>query len=143
MADSGKGSIGGTFEDIGEAVVKPVVDEVGKMVEIGAQSVGVPKANPDPRQNPGQNQPTSDIATKQVEEQQKIARWRFWLNRQKQLSNEQKRVRDETKQKETQRLQVETEEKKIKQFEIVKKEKKNQVLAQQQRKTEIRGGIGG
>jgi len=39
MSDGAKGNVGQLIADIGEAVVKPVVDEVGKAIEEGGQSI--------------------------------------------------------------------------------------------------------
>ncbi len=130
MIDGGK-ILGGTFEDINEAVVKPVADEVGRALEQGAQAV-----------KGGQTQPQSGnvnpqkIQQTQLDEQQKIRQWRWRLDQIKKLNDEQKRSASA-------KTSADKEEKKVKQFEIVKKQQKNVALERAKVKTEIRGGVGG
>lgn len=128
MSD-GKGPIGGTFEDISEAVVKPVTDELGKAIEVGVKSV-VGSPNPQPATQVKQEEQQKSEVRRKIE---------FW----KKLDEEQRKVRDAERQKQMQQQQVVTQEKQIKQFEIVKKKKENKALSFAQRKTEIRGGVGG
>ena len=129
-----KNVIGGTFEDIGETIVKPVVDEVGKAIETGTQSV-VYGANP-PGQDPKQQ------AQKESDRQKKIADWRWVLQRQQEQASAQAKVRAEAKQKENQQTQVKQQEKQVKDLKTAKK-KENIALKQATTKTEIRGGVGG
>ena len=129
--------IGGTFETINEIVVKPVTDEVGKAIEQGVQSViGVPK--PQPTQNPQSNslQSTPVDNSKMLEARRRLD----WY---KNLESQQKRIREAQKQKQAEASKQVDEKKQIKQFEIVKKQKKDIALTQAKTKTEIRGGVGG
>lgn len=127
MADGVKG----VASDIGEAVVKPVVDEVGKAVEQGVQSVvsgpGVT--------TPQQQQKQLEDAGKLSEARRKI---KYWQD----LETAQKAVRDKQKQEQQKVAQV-SQSKQIKQFEVVNKKKENMALQQAQRKTEIKKGVGG
>lgn len=133
MSDSGKGPIGGTFEDVGEAIVKPVVDEIGKAIEAGVQAVTPQK--------------TLDPATqqqKQISDQKNLVEARRKVEWWKALEAERNRVRQQNQQKlqaQGQQIQAKQQEK-IKQFEIVKK-KDNIALKEAQFKTEKRGGVGG
>lgn len=127
--------LGGTFEDINEAVVKPVTDEVGKAIEIGVKSVmGTPTPTSAPPQDPSQAK---------LEDQKKYAEVKRKIDFWKKLDEEQKRIRDEQKQKQLQQRQVVAEEKQVKQFETVKKQNRNIALERAKAKTEIKGGVGG
>lgn len=130
-----KNIIGGTFEDVGEAVVKPVIDEVGKALETGVRSVVQGPPSLDPKQQ----------AKKEEERQKKIAAWRWKIAQQSRLAEVQRKVREEAKQKEVQRVQEYQAVKEKKQTEDLESFKKKQDinLAKAQRKTEIKGGVGG
>lgn len=129
-----KNVIGGTFEDIGEAVVKPVVDEVGRAIETGTQAVAY-GANP-PVQDPKQS------AQKETDRQKKISDWRWVLQKQQEQANAQTKVRQEYKQKHSQETQVVEQEKKVNDLQVTKK-KENIALWQAKTKTEVKGGVGG
>lgn len=130
----GKNVIGGTFEDLNEAVVKPVTDEVGKALEQGVQTV---ISGPKQTQNPQNPQ------AKQAETQAKLAESRRKIKWWQDLEEAQRRVRDQEKQKIVQKQSLDSaRDKQIKQFEIVK-QKENLALNRAQRKTEIKGGVGG
>lgn len=129
-----KNVIGGTFEDIGEAVVKPVVDEVGKAIEVGVKSV-VGGPNPKATQNTKPQDNVTD-QTKIIEARRKIKYW-------KDLEEAQRRVREEQKMKQLQQAQVTQQESQEKELVEVYKKKDDTALKQAQRKTEIRGGVGG
>lgn len=89
-----KQMIGGTFEDIGEAVVQPMKDGVGQALEQGAQTT----TNTSPI-TPQQKQKTqTEVQGRLVEARRKIDWW-------KKLAQEQQKVRDQQKQEELQRLQ--------------------------------------
>lgn len=132
------GAIKQVGADIGEAVVKPVIDEVGKAIEEGAQSViGTPVQKPiDPVEQ-----------KKKQEEDLKKKQWAMnVINWNKQLDMAQGKVRQEEKQKEQGKKQEEDESKKVKQYEILQQQKKSQqmtTLQKESRKTEIKGGVGG
>lgn len=130
-----KNIIGGTFEDVGEAVVTPIRDEVGKALEQGVQTVvsGPKTALP--------NKPQA--GNSKIETQKNLAEARRKIKWWQDLEEAQKRVREGQKQKQMQATQVVQEEKQIKQFEVVRKQKKDENLIRAQRKTEIKGGVGG
>lgn len=126
-----KNVVGGTFEDINEAVVKPVVSEVGQMIEAGVKT-SMGSNPPDPNEE----------KKKETDRQKKIAEWRWRLTQQNKLAEAQRKVRDEEKLKQFQQTQVEHQEKQVKDLEVIKK-KENLAVRQAQTKTEIRGGVGG
>lgn len=137
--------IGGTFEDVGETVVKPVTDEVGKAIEQGVQTVVY-----GPKQATSQqNQPKQpfDSAQGKLEEQKKLQAWRFRLEQLKKLEEAQKKVREEEKQKMLQRQQsfdsAQDKKKQIRQFEIVKKSQALHPAIAAKGKAEIKRGVGG
>ena len=136
MADGGKSGIGQLATDIGEAVIKPVVDEVGKVIEEGAQSiVGTPKAL-DPA-----------VQQKKKVEEEKRKQWALKvIDWNKQLELAQQKVRQENLQKLQAQQQEEQQKKQVKQFRVIEKQQKDQQLTQIQReatKAERKGGVGG
>lgn len=137
MADG----IKGMAQNIGEAVVKPVVDEVGKAIEIGAQSV----LNKNPQQLQQTSSAMDPMQQQQVKQEEQIGlvdarrKIKYWQD----LSAAQSKVREDQKKKEQERTQEDTQKKKIKQFEIQEKKKDNIALKQAQTKTESRKGVGG
>ena len=136
MSDGVKGAM----QNIGEAVVKPVVDEVGKAIEVGVQSVlnrQPVQQSTTPQIDPLQQQQiktTEQIGL--VDARRKI---KYWQD----LGNAQAKVREDQKKKEQERLQEDPQKKKIKQFEIQEKKKENIALQQAKTKTEVRKGVGG
>lgn len=131
---NGRNPISGTFEDVRESVVKPVMDEVGKALETGVTSVVQ-----GPQQNP------QDAPKKEEDRQKKLAAWRWRLEQLRKLEESQRKVREEAKQKEMQKAQVVQAEKQkgqAEEFEIFKK-KGDLNLKRAQRKTEIKTGVGG
>ena len=132
--------IGGTFEDVGEqinqSVVKPVVDEVGKAIEAGIQSV-VGGQSVDPQQ----------IQQQKSEDQKKISEWRWRLQKIKELQEAQRKIREEEKQKLLQGQQQEEQAKKekteVKKFEVFKKQKEVNPETAAKGKAEIKRGVGG
>lgn len=138
--DGFKGAVIGTIADVKEAVVKPVVDEVGKTLEQAAQTVisGSPK--------PQQFQDPLTAQKKQEENLKKIqgAVWRI-----EQLKNTEgaiQKVREKYQQEEMGKTQEEQKEKQVKQFKVIEEQKKTKELTQVQlkeRAAEIKGGVGG
>lgn len=137
MAD---GSVGAAIsqgaKDIHEAVVKPVVDEVGKAIEEGVQAVvsGPKVLDPQAQQ-------------KKQEEEQKRKAWALrvidWY---KKLQDEQLKVRQAKQQQQMQVQQSDQQEKQVKQFKVMEEQKKKTEMTQLQRasrKSEIKGGMGG
>ena len=129
---------------MGEAVVKPVSDEVGKMVEMGVQSItGAPSGD--------DNQKTQDKPDPQKIAQDDAAKKRKALaNIQQfntQMTQNAKTVQQQNEQKEQTRKQEEVQEtQKIRQFEFAKKQESNQRQVELQRaktRSERKGSIGG
>lgn len=131
---SAKNIIGGTFEDIGEAIVKPVVDQVGQALEQGGKSVLY-----SPVLQPTQPQKAQTPAQDEAKKQE--IRWQ--INRFKNVADAQNQVRQAKKQQQAEANQAENQKKEIKQFDIVKKQNKNIALEQATKKTEAKGGLGG
>lgn len=121
--------------DVKEAVVKPVVDEVGKAIEQGVQSVV----------NPQSLDPAVQEKKKQEEEKkrQHVLRTIDWY---KNIEDAQAKVRYEQQQKIQAKNQEEQQNKQVKQFEVIEKQKKQAQLThleKESRKTELKGGVGG
>lgn len=136
MADGFKSGLGQLATDVGEAVVKPVVDEVGKAIEEGAQSiVGTPKAL-DPA-----------VQQKKKAEEEKRKQWALGvIDWNKQLEEAQQKVRRENLQKLQSQKQQKQQEKRVEQFKMVEKEQKQKQLTRIQieaTKAERKGGVGG
>lgn len=135
MADGSGGGIrkqiGGTFEDIGEAIVKPVVDEGMKAAEQGVKAIVQPGHSPNPQL--------------QKQEQAGLMEARRQLQHWQTLDEGQKKVREGQKKQETEKKQEEQKKEEITQYTIVQKkeEDKNRVVQQHQKRTETRGGVGG
>ena len=135
-----KAAAAGAIRNVGEVVVKPAVDEVGKAIEQGVQSViGGPQAQPQLTQ--GQiEQNRADEQNKYTEAQRKIQWW-------KKLDEEQRKVREQQKSLDAARDKQETAKKqKVKQFEIVEKKKETAVQQAQARvaaEKRIGKGVGG
>lgn len=142
MADGGKSPLGGMMGVMGEVVAKPVIDEVGKAIEVGVQSV----FNKNSQQQPQPTTSTLDPAIQQQTQQQEQTgltdarrKIKYWQD----LNLAQAKVREDQKKKEQERLQEDPQKKKIKQFEIQEKKKENIALQQAKTKTEVRKGVGG
>ena len=120
--------------DVGEAVVKPVSDEVGKAIEQGVQStVSGPQIDPAVQQQ------------KQLEEQKKRNEAIWVINKYKKLDQAQLQVRQEARQKEMQKKQEEEQQKQqVQQYKVVEQQKEQQVMAvkQAQTRAEIKRGGG-
>lgn len=132
-----KPMIGSAIKTVGEAIVKPVADEVGKALEQGVQSVVSGPQSQQPQFTQGQiEQKRADEQSKYTEAQRKI---QFW----KKLDEEQRGVR-ETQRQTVQAKQQETAKKQeVKQFEIVEKKKETVVQqAQARAAAEKRAGKG-
>lgn len=116
-------------------VVKPVVDEVGKMVEVGAQSITGSAQSQDPQAE----------ANKKVEEQRKIQNIKNFLTqlqvneqklKQQRAAEQQKKMQEEQEASQTKQAKKQQEEQK-------KQANQNQAIIEKQRATEIRKGVGG
>ncbi|MDO8429258.1 MAG: hypothetical protein Q7S88_01385 [Candidatus Daviesbacteria bacterium] len=137
MSDGDKSGISRAIEDVNQAVVKPVVDEVGQALELGVKSViGGPQTTQD---DPAKRQ------QKQLEEQKKKQEALRVLDWYKKIEESQKVVRTQSQQQVQEKESQEAEEEKVQQFKVMEKQKKQQSIAitQAKTKTEARGGVGG
>ncbi len=128
MADGSNGGGG-----IVEAVVKPVVDEVGKAIEVGVQSVM--GTTPDP----AAKQKKDEENAKKKDWALKVIAWN------KKLDEDARRVRMEKQQQEHQKQQVQAQEDQAKKQEVVvkKQQQQAQVVREAQTRSEVRKGVGG
>lgn len=137
MSDGGKSGIAQAFQNIGEAIVNPMKDEVGKAVEQGKQSVFNTNTKPvDPQEEALKKQTE---ATKMAEAQRVF---KFY----KDLEEAQRKAREEDKRKQMMRMQGDDQKKQedqVKQFQIVQKKKENFALSAAKNKSETRKGVGG
>lgn len=138
MADGIKGALAQAASDIGEAIVQPVTDEVGKAIEEGTQSVV----------NTPSTKPLDPVAqqAKQMEEQKKKAWAMRVIEWYKKIQEEQQKVHRMKQQEGQQKKQEEDEKQKVKQYQVIEQQKKAQQLTEVQkaaRKTELKGGVGG
>ena len=133
--------IGGTFEDMGEAVA-PVKDAVGEAIEQGVKSIIQPAPKLTPQQQVQRQQ-------QKVTEQKEMAGARYKIDWWKNLAAEQNKVRGQTQQETNIQKQQEQEEEqkkqeaKIKQFVIQKKQQEVNPALARKGKAEIKGGVGG
>lgn len=138
MADDGaKSGIGQTIAGVGESVAKPIVDELGKVLETAGQSIT--GSSSQPQQTPEDEQKKKLDEDKKKQWALRVIEWN------KQLQTNQQKVRQEEEQKKAAQIQAEQQQKKVKQYELIEKQQKSQqvAVAQAQRKTEVRGGVGG
>lgn len=136
------GPVRNAASQVGEAIVKPVSDEVGKAIEEGVQAITGNYKQPqaqDPNLNPAVQAQKQQLDNKK---RQNIMRFISQYNTDKQILQQQKVKEQQKKQQEVQ----EDQEKKMKvrQIEVVKNQQK-QTLAQQQARSrsERKGGVGG
>lgn len=131
---SDKGPISQVAEDVSEAIVKPVADEVGKAIEVGVKSV----VNPQALDPAIQQQKKAQNDQKRIEAQRVIS----WY---KKIDDEQKQIRMQKQQEAQAKMQEKTQESQVKQYKVVEKRKKEENIAVQnaKNKREIRGGVGG
>lgn len=133
--------IGGTFEDIGEAMA-PVKDAVGEAIEQGIKSVLQPAPKLTPQQQAQRQQ-------QKAEEQKGMAEARYQIDWWKNLAAEENKVRNIKKQQDFGKKQEEQEEEqkkqdaKIEQFIIQKKEVEVNPALARKGKVELKGGVGG
>ena len=142
-----KNVIGGTFEDVSEAVVKPIQDEVGQAIEQGVQSVTgkTPLPQDDSQSNAFSPE---ELQSKKLEDQKKLKEAQYKIQWWKKLDEQQRSVREMQRQKNEQRLQVIAQEQKkkeeVKQFQLVeKKQKLNESQARSQAERKAGRGVGG
>lgn len=133
--------IGGTFEDVGEAVA-PAKDAVGEAIEQGIKSV----VQPAPKLTPQQQTQRQKL---EEHEQKQLAEARYKINYWNKLNKEQQKITEQKKQQDFGKKQQEHEEEqkkenqKIKQFVIEKKTIEVNPALLRKGKAEIKGGVGG
>lgn len=138
MADGDSTNISEIMGTISDSVINPVKDEIGKMIEVGAQSVS------------GSDDPQSYAKKQQQEMEQKqkdakaAAYQRDFLAK---LAEEEQKARQAAAQRDQtweQRNQAEVQKDQVKKFEEDKKEASvNQAVYNAERTKEQRGGVGG
>lgn len=137
MALGIKGAIGQAVQDLGEAVVKPVAEEVGKAIEEGVQSIVSGPPQPLSQDQDIQQQ-------KQLEEQKKLAWAKRVIEWNRKLQEGQDKVRREKQQELLRKQQEEQEKKRVKQFKVIE-QKKKQLPGElfYKGKVEFKRGVGG
>jgi hypothetical protein len=124
---------------MGEAVVKPTVDEAGKMVETGVSSVFGTTNTQTQQKNPQQMQAENQRKADEEKKRQNILRYFDALKANAQVYKSQQ----DFQKTQTQQEQI-AQEQKIKQFEIQKNQKKQQQVdvyrAQRKSEIKVKGG---
>jgi len=125
-------------KDVGEAAIKPVVDEVGKAIEEGVQSVAS-----------GPKQKAADPAVQQKKAEDEAKR-RVWAEHvitwNQNIQASQDKVRQEEQQKLIRKKQEEQKVQEVKQYKAIEAQKKDQQMTniqKEQTKSERKGGVGG
>lgn len=135
--DSG-GNISEMLGVVSDAIVKPVGEEMGKMIEVGAQSIS---ASDDPQ---AQAKKQQEQIQKQQEDSKKAANIRNFFNK---LTEEEQKARQETQIRDQQRAASEQQDKQkeqVEKFEDSKKEEQmNVAVYNAERSKEQRNGVGG
>ncbi len=134
MSDGGNapGNVAEAVNTVKEAVVKPVKDEIGELIEAGVQAVT--GSNDDPQKQ----------ALKQQKHQEKLADAQRKLQWWKQIEAQQAAVRQQKQQETVQKQQEVKQSDQVKQYETQKKEvSKNQAVVNAQTSKETRKGVGG
>lgn len=135
MSGGIKGAIQQLPADVSEAVVKPVIDEVGKVLEEGASTVvyGPPPLKVNPQVQ----------AQKKADDEKKKAWALGVIEWNKKLSEEQSRVRMEEKQKNLQAEADKKQEERVRQFKIEEKKRAIPAALAARNTTEAKKGVGG
>ena len=123
MFNALKNIIGGTFEDLEEAVVEPVKDQVGQALE---QAVQTKPLTPMQKQQKVQAEQDRQV---------RLSKTRQWFEN---LAKAQVKVREQNKQKENMRLQAEEEQQQTEEQERqVKSQSRREQLVTQAQKNEM------
>lgn len=135
MSDGAKANIGQLVALVGEAVVNPVKEEVGRALEEGVSGVlGTPIAQQDPN---ARQKRLADEANRKQHAEKVIA----WYQK---IDQEQAKIRQQKLQEQQSKQQEESQKKQVQQFELSKRNQPPpQAVAEAQRKTEVKKGIGG
>lgn len=121
-------------ESIQTAVIEPIKDELGKMVEAGIQSVTGGGASQDPQED----------AKRQAEDAKKKQNVMRFIEQMKADEQRLKQQRIEENQKKQAEAQAEAEQNQVKQFDVQKKQANTQVLEKQRSMEAGKGkGVGG
>ncbi|OGE25765.1 hypothetical protein A3H85_01855 [Candidatus Daviesbacteria bacterium RIFCSPLOWO2_02_FULL_40_8] len=135
MADGVKGATIQLATDIGETIIKPVTDEIGKALETGVSTV-----------IHGPQQPLVDPkiqAQKKVDEEKR----RQWALRvidwNKKLTDDAQKIRMQNQQKKIEESQVKQQEEQVKQYKVEEKKKQTPSALAVRNTTESRKGVGG
>ncbi|SRR5260221_3326435 len=136
---SGKGGFAGNIEEYGEAVLKPVKDEAGKILETAANSFG---ASNNPQDQAKKQQEQAQRDAQNAKKKQTVMQWLSFFKQQEAVQRQKKQQEDfERKQKESQEDQ---EKKRVKQIQVEQKGKGLHPEFAARGKSEIkRGGVGG
>ena len=135
MSDGSSGTTG-FIAEMKNAVVEPVKDEMGKLVEVGVSAVS------------GKAQDPQQVAKAQQQKQQDEQKRMLWakatIERYRKLDDEMQRLRMQKQQNEQQRQQTEAQEKQQKDIDLQKRQQlSNQVVKDAQTRTEAKKGVGG
>lgn len=138
MADGDSTNISEVLGSVTDAVVKPVGEEIGKMIEVGAQSI---MGTDDPQQ---QAQKQQEEAKKKQADAKNAAYLRDWFQK---LAEEEQKGDQAAQQREQQwqaRNQAEEQQEQSKKMEEAQKDQEMAVAVRNaQTSTETRRGVGG
>ena len=140
MADGFAKGISQNIADIQEAIVPPVQDEVGKLVEAGVTAVTGNTQQLDPQAEAKKKQ---EEEKRKLEDQQKAARIKAFFQQFQADKQHFDQVKAEEERRKREEEQKAAEEKKVKQFEIVQKQQQAQISADAKGRGEYKKGIGG
>src|SRR5688500_3772747 len=133
MADGIKGALANLPSDVAEAVVKPVVDEVGKAIEEGITAVvqgpqAVKSLNP-------------QVQAQKKSDEDKRRQWAMRvIDWNKKLSEDQSRIQMQKQQQKAQDDQQKKQEDQVKQFKVEQKKKETPAELQARNTSETRKG---
>jgi hypothetical protein len=138
MADGDSTNISEVLGTISDAVVKPVGEEIGKMIEVGAQSVA---GSDDPQAAAKKQQEEME---KKQKDAQKAANYREFFNK---LAEEEQKARQAIEQRDQMRAAQHAQDQQKEQAKEVKEAKKDQemnvAVFQAERQAEMKNTVGG
>lgn len=130
-----KGALASLPQDISEAAIKPVVDEVGRALETGIQTVihGPQATSIDPK-----------VQAQKKADEEKRKTWALRvIDWNQKLAHEQSKVRQAAQQKQTQEEGEKQQGQKVKQFKLDQKKREVPAELKARNTTETRKGVGG
>lgn len=145
MSNGIKAGIGQFAQDVGEALVEPVKDQVGEALEQGTQAV-VSSSQQTPQTPQDAQKQQADQAKKQEENTKKLQWAQATIARYQKIEEEIAQIRMKKKQADQAKKQEEQQIKQEKGFELQQQAQKSADLTALQRakaRTEIKGGVGG